>query len=258
MALIALNAVDLVYPIRTNKGITLKEFMVGSVKRLLKQKPEKKPELKTEHQALQGVSFQIDEGERVGIIGHNGAGKSTLLRTIAGVYPIAQGERRVDGSVCSLFDITVGFEPEASGYENIYFRAYLQGDTPSTVKTKLEDIAEFCDLKEFLNVPLRCYSTGMIMRLAFSVATASSAEILLIDEVFASGDLAFQQRAEVRLRDLMHRAKIVVMVGHNLPFLEHFCTRVLWLQNGQIRADGPAQEVIPLYINEAQHQSKAA
>lgn len=249
MARIAFDSVDLVYPIRTHQGMALKEFLLGGFKKVQKR---------TVVQALQEVSFKIEEGERVGIIGHNGAGKSTLLRTIAGVYPIARGVRRVDGSVCSLFDITVGFEPEASGFENIYFRSYLQGDTPWTVKDKLRDIAEFCDLGEFLNLPLRCYSTGMIMRLAFSVATASSAEILLIDEVFAAGDLAFQQKAEVRLRELMHRAKIVVMVGHNLPFLEHFCSRVLWLQHGRIRAEGTPQEVIPLYVNEAQHQVKAA
>ncbi len=258
MAMIVLDSVDLVYPIRANKGITLKGGFVACLPKLFKRKPEDKPEQMTEHRALAGVSFQIGEGERVGIIGNNGAGKSTLLRTIAGVYPIARGERRVNGSICSLFDITVGFEPEATGRENIYFRSYLQGDTPRTIKKKLDDITAFCDLDKFLNVPLRCYSTGMVMRLAFSVATASSAEILLIDEVFAAGDLGFQQRAEVRLRDLMHRAKIVVMVGHNLPFLEHFCTRVLWVEKGQIRADGHPQKVIPLYVAEAQQQSKAA
>jgi ABC-type polysaccharide/polyol phosphate transport system ATPase subunit len=258
MALIAFEGIDLIYPIRTNR-IPLKEVWVSALKKVFGLKIQQAPKQITQWHALKDVSFQIKEGERVGIIGHNGAGKSTLLRTIAGVYPIARGRRRVDGSVCSLFDITVGFEPEASGYENIYFRAYLQGDTPATVDHKLKDISEFCDLKEeFLKLPLRCYSTGMTMRLAFSVATASSAEILLIDEVFAAGDLAFQQKAEVRMRELMHKAKIVVMVGHNLPFLENFCSRVLWLQDGRIRADGPPQEVIPLYINEAQHQARAA
>src|SRR5262249_7131520 len=149
--------------------------------------------------ALKQLTFRIGDGERVGIIGHNGAGKSTLLRTIAGIFPINRGDRRVEGSVCSLFDIAAGFEPDATGYENIYNRAYLQGYTYKQVKARVREIAEFSELQEhFLNIPQRCYSAGMSIRLAFSVATSTESEILLIDEVFAVGDLNFQKKAQAR------------------------------------------------------------
>ncbi len=255
MAFIDFHHVDLTYPIRHFSGVTLKEFLLGVLRG---KKPPAPPgsEAPRAVDALKDVSFQFRDGERVGIIGNNGAGKSTLLRTIAGVYPIARGSRNVFGSVCGLFDITVGFEHEATGYENIFFRSYLQGDTPRGVQAKLQDIADFCELGNFLKLPLRCYSTGMITRLAFAVATASTAEILLIDEVFAAGDLSFQKKAEARLSDLMHQAKIVVMVGHNLVFMQEFSSRILWMDKGRLRADGPPSEIIPAYISQVQQQQE--
>jgi ABC-type polysaccharide/polyol phosphate transport system ATPase subunit len=238
MSLIELNNADLVYPVRENRGMTLKEFVVHGIfrRRLIEKR-------KTVH-ALSGINLRIVDGERVGIIGHNGAGKSTLLRTIAGVFPISSGRRTIDGKICSLFDITVGFEPAATGWENIRFRSYLQGETPQTLRTKAPEIGEFSELKEFLDLPISCYSTGMTTRLAFAIATSSDPEIMLIDEVFSAGDLSFQKKAEARMQDLMHKAQIVVMVLHNLEFLEQFCTRLLWLQRGQIIADGPAKQII--------------
>ena len=135
---------------------------------------------------------------------------------MAGVYPIARGRRRVDGMVNSLFDIAVGFEPDATGWQNIYYRSYLQGETPRAVQAKLHGIGTFSELGDFLDLPLRTYSTGMTMRLAFSVATSGDPEILLLDEFFSTGDLGFQKKGEERMRTFIQRANIVLMVGHNL------------------------------------------
>jgi ABC-type polysaccharide/polyol phosphate transport system ATPase subunit len=241
MSLIQLENADLVYPVRENRGMTLKEFVVRGIFR------QKLIEKRKTVQALTGINLRIADGERVGIIGHNGAGKSTLLRTIAGVFPISSGRRTIDGKICSLFDIAVGFEPAATGWQNIRFRSYLQGETPQALREKAQSIGEFSELKEFLDLPICCYSTGMTTRLAFAIATSSDPEIMLIDEIFSAGDLAFQKKAEARMQDLMHKAQIVVMVAHHLEFLEKFCTRLLWLQRGQIIADGPAKEIIDRY-----------
>jgi ABC-type polysaccharide/polyol phosphate transport system ATPase subunit len=241
MSFIECKRVNLKYPIRENSGMTFKEFVLHGIFRKERAKVR-------EIHALRDVSVNVRKGERVGIIGHNGAGKSTLLRVMAGVYPVASGSVRVEGSISSLFDLMVGFESEASGWQNIYYRSYLQGETPTSIKAKMADIAEFCELGEALDLPIRCYSSGMLMRLAFSIATSSDPEILLIDEVFGTGDYAFQKKARERMRDLITRAHIVVMVGHNLSFLEEFCERVLWMDDGEIRRDGPAKETIAAYI----------
>ena len=249
MAYIDFEDVDLEYPL-PGVRVTLKEYLVRG---LFRRGQAAAP--KVIH-ALKKVNLRIDEGERVGIIGLNGAGKSTLLRCIGGIYPIARGRRTVEGSFCALFDIALGFEMEATGWQNIHYRSYLQGETPQTVKTKLHEIAEFSELGEFLDLPLRCYSHGMVMRLAFSIATSSYPEILLVDEVFGTGDLSFQQKAEERMQQFISRAKIVVMVGHNLEFIRRFCPRVLWMHEGRLRDDGPAQTIVDAYRTEARAQGQ--
>jgi ABC-type polysaccharide/polyol phosphate transport system ATPase subunit len=253
MALIDFEGVDLVYPVRENRGLTLKDLLLKGVFR----RRQSAPRWKSIH-ALKEVTFRIGDGERVGIIGRNGAGKSTLLRSIGGVFPVHKGRRQVDGNICALFDIGLGFEPLASGWENIRFRGYLQGETPRSIQAKVADIAEFTELGQFLDLPLNCYSTGMVMRLAFAIATSGHPEILLVDEVFAAGDLSFQQKAQARMREFMGRARIVVMVGHNLDFLQQFSTRMLWLDQGCIRADGPPNEVVAQYRDESNAVRAAA
>jgi ABC-type polysaccharide/polyol phosphate transport system ATPase subunit len=251
MAHIKYDSVTLEYPVRENQTVTLKEFILHGLFR-------KKRNVIRSIKALSDLTFEIRDGERVGVIGRNGAGKSTLLRTIGGVYPTQSGSRIVDGSICALYDIAVGFEPDATGRQNIYLRSYLQGETPRSVRTKLKDIEDFTELGEFLNLPIRCYSTGMLMRLAFAIATSRCPEILLIDEAFATGDLVFQKKAEARMRDLVHKARIVVMVGHNLNFLQEFCTRIIWMDKGRIHATGATADVIRAYKSETGAIKQAA
>lgn len=197
--------------------------------------------------ALSHISFTARERDRIGVIGHNGAGKSTLLKMLAGIYPPTQGRCHVQGRVCSLFDITLGFEPDASGWENIVYRSYLQGETPATLRDKIESIAAFSELGEFLSLPVRNYSAGMRMRLAFSIATATDPEILLIDEVLAVGDLAFQQKARARMRELMSASRLMVLVSHDLNTIRETCNRVIWLRRGEIVMAGPSDSVVEAY-----------
>lgn len=251
MASILLENVSLTFSVRQRMRLTLKEFVVKSMFR-----QSRNPRVQV--RALQGVNLRIDEGERVGIIGHNGAGKSTLLKLLAGVYPPTSGRRLVHGQISSLFDITLGFEPEATGWENIAFRAYLQGETPRTLRDKIQPIAEFSELGDFLNLPVRYYSAGMHVRLAFAIATAVDPEILLVDEVLSVGDLAFQEKARARMQEMMARAKLIVLVSHDLASLARLCERVVWMDHGTIREDGPANEVIEAYRRDVREPSRTA
>jgi ABC-type polysaccharide/polyol phosphate transport system ATPase subunit len=197
--------------------------------------------------ALSDIHFSAREGDRIGVIGHNGAGKSTLLKLLAGIYPPTEGTVSVQGRICSLFDIALGFEPEATGWENIVFRSYLHGQTPADVRAKLDPIGEFTELGEFLSMPVRNYSAGMLMRLAFAIATASEPEILLIDEVLAVGDRAFQIKAKARMRELMASSRLMVLVSHDLNVLRDTCNRVIWMKHGKMVMEGPSAEVIDQY-----------
>lgn len=240
MARIELEGVGLTFKVRKQQGLTLKEFLL---KGLFRQ--SKNPVI--EVRALHDLNLRIGLGERVGIIGHNGAGKSTLLRLLAGIYQPSSGRLVVRGRISSLFDIALGFEGEANGWENIGYRSYLQGETPATVRKKKAAIAEFSELGEFLNLPVRYYSAGMMVRLAFSIATAIEPEILLVDEVLGVGDLAFQQKARERMRQMIARAHLMVMVSHDLDAIEKTCTRAVWMNHGQIVHNGPCSEVIAAY-----------
>jgi ABC-type polysaccharide/polyol phosphate transport system ATPase subunit len=245
MARIELDRVGLTFRVRQNIQLTLKEFLVGGMFRQSKNPIMEVP-------ALQDVSLRVEQGDRLGIIGHNGAGKTTMLKVLAGIYPPTSGRLAVEGKVSSLFDIALGFEPEASGWENIAYRSYLQGETPRTVRAKRDAIAAFSELGDFLNMPVRYYSAGMRVRLAFSIATAIDPEILLVDEVLSVGDLAFQGKARARMSAMMDRAHLMVMVSHDLPAVESICNRAVWLSHGQVVQVGPTTEVVAAYTASAQ------
>src|SRR5437870_2448090 len=237
MARIRLDNVSLTFKVRQQGRITFKEFLVRQMFRR-----SVNPMIKV--RALQNISLELKEGERVGIIGPNGAGKSTLLKLLAGIYPPSRGQLTVDGRISSLFDLALGFELDASGWENIFYRGYLQGETPKSVRAKVQSIADFSELGDFLNLPVRYYSAGMMVRLAFSIATAIEPEILLVDEVLSVGDMSFQEKARRRMREMMAKARLIVMVSHDLDSLAKLCERGVWLDHGRVRQDGPIADVI--------------
>jgi ABC-type polysaccharide/polyol phosphate transport system ATPase subunit len=240
MAEIELKRVNLKFRIRERKKITLKEYLLKGFFHASKNPV-------VEVHALQDIDLHLQDGDRLGVIGHNGAGKSTLLKLMAGIYPPTSGTRRVQGNICSLFDISLGFEAEANGWDNIQYRGYLQGETPTTLKKKVHEIAEFSELGRFLDVPVRYYSAGMLIRLAFSIASASEPEILLIDEVLSVGDLGFQIKARRRMEEMMRKASLLVLISHDLSALAELCSTAVWIDHGRIVQLGKASEVVAAY-----------
>jgi ABC-type polysaccharide/polyol phosphate transport system ATPase subunit len=241
MPRIELHDVSLSFALRKTSNVTLKEYILRGL--FLDSINPKVPV-----RALSGVNLLAGEGDRIGVIGHNGAGKSTLLKLIAGVYPPTSGTRLVVGKICSLFDIALGFEMEANGWDNIRYRSYLQGETPKSLEGKIQEIADFSELGDFLNIPVRYYSAGMMVRLAFSIATAVEPEVLLVDEVLSVGDHAFQAKAHERMKQIISRSRLMVMVSHDLSSVEKLCTRAIWLQHGAVQMDGLPGEVVAAYL----------
>jgi ABC-type polysaccharide/polyol phosphate transport system ATPase subunit len=240
MALIELDAVSLTFRVREQRQITLKEYLLRGMYRRARN-----PVMKV--RALQQVSLHFTDGDRVGVLGGNGAGKSTLLRLLAGIYAPTRGRRTVDGRISSLFELSLGFQMAATGWQNILYRGYLQGETPAGIRAKMREIADFSELGRFLDIPVRYYSAGMLVRLAFSIATAVEPEILLVDEVLSAGDLAFQAKAQERLRATMSRARIIVAVSHDLEALPRLCATGVWMDHGRVRQIGPVADVIAAY-----------
>lgn len=187
--------------------------------------------------ALDNISFELKSGDAVGLIGHNGAGKSTLLRTMAGIYPASSGEVIRVGSVATVFELGAGMDPELSGYENIMRMLLLLGHSVASAKSKIPEIEEFCELGDFLVLPVRTYSSGMTMRLMFAVATSMRPEILLIDEMFGTGDAAFQEKAEKRMHDWIAGSDIFVFASHDRLLIKRLCNRIFRLEHGKIYED---------------------
>jgi len=200
--------------------------------------------------ALEGLTFTLKDGDRVGLLGHNGAGKSTLLRLLSGVYEPSSGFSRIVGEIGSLIDISLGIDPEANGRENIFLRGGLLGITKSDISKKINDIIEFSELGDFIDMPVRTYSTGMHLRLAFAVSTIVRPEILLMDEWLSVGDEGFRHKAEARMSELVQSTNILVIASHSRELIMDTCNRVIWLEHGKIRMDGASQEVCAAYFGQ--------
>lgn len=238
---INLHAVDLHYAAVAFKERSLKSLLAGAFKI-----GSRKADVKDVH-ALKNISLQIRGGERVGLLGHNGAGKSTFLKTVAGLYPVSAGTVEVRGEVRSLFDLSMGFEPDATGRENILYRGLLLGLTPAFMRAQEASIVEFAGLGEFIDYPIKTYSAGMQVRLAFAISTAVGGDVLLLDEVIGAGDANFMAKAKIRIAALIEQAEILILASHDFGALSTLCSRGLVFHHGEIIFDGSINDAIAEY-----------
>jgi lipopolysaccharide transport system ATP-binding protein len=202
-------------------------------------------------EALRDISFSLASGDRLGLVGTNGAGKTTLLRTLAGIYEPVAGTVRVRGSLNALLDPQLGMNPDLTGRENIMLRGLYNGLDRAAIVRLEEDVCEFADLGDFIDLPVRIYSSGMVVRLGFALATAIRPQVLLMDEWFMAGDATFMEKARLRLEDLVRGAEILVLSSHVERVMLDWCTRLIWMDQGRVRADGPAAEVMDRYLGRA-------
>lgn len=198
--------------------------------------------------ALDDISFTLKDGDRLGLVGHNGAGKSTLLRLLGKVYVPCGGTAQIKGTIGSLIAISLGIDQEATGRENIYIRGSLLGLKQGEIKEKIGQIIELCDLGSFIDLPIRTYSTGMQMRLAFAVSTMIRPNILIMDEWLSVGDESFRNKAESRMAELVSNAQILIIASHSKALIKNTCNRVIWLEHGKIKMDGNPEEVLTAYF----------
>jgi ABC-type polysaccharide/polyol phosphate transport system ATPase subunit len=197
--------------------------------------------------ALNDVSFDVQKGEVVGIIGRNGAGKSTMLKVISGILKPTQGQVTVAGTIVPMLELGAGFDPELSGRENIFLNGSILGYSEEFLKRKYNEIVQFSELEQFIDVPLRNYSSGMLMRLAFSIATVVEPEILIVDEILSVGDEAFQRKSKTKMLQLMGGGTTVLFVSHDIQLIKGMCNRAVWLEHGQVKMVGKSKEVCGLY-----------
>lgn len=201
-------------------------------------------------EALRDITMSLDQGDRVGLVGHNGAGKSTLLRLLSGIYEPTRGSATVRGRVAPVFDLGIGMDPEITGYENIIIRGLFLGQTRRQMQAKVDDIAEFTELGDYLAMPLRTYSTGMRVRLAMGVVTSIDPDILLLDEGIGAVDADFLKKAQSRLEDLVQRSGILVFASHSNEFLARLCRSAVWIDHGEIKMSGNIEDVVGAYEGE--------
>lgn len=203
---------------------------------------------KEERTVLNDINLDIKKGEVVGLIGTNGSGKSTLLKLMTKIIYPNEGQITTNGKLTSLLELGAGFHPDFSGRENIYFNASIFGLTKKEIDDRLEQIIEFSELKDYIDNPVRTYSSGMYMRLAFSVAINVDAQVLLVDEILSVGDQHFQEKCFKKIEELKAEGKTIVIVTHTMGAVQRFCTRAVWLYNGKIKMDGNPDEVVPEYM----------
>lgn len=244
MALIQLNSLTIDFPIyHLNARSIRKRFLRLTGGALRKE---------TAHtvivKALDNITFTLEHGDRVGLIGHNGAGKSTLLRVLAKIYEPSYGSINIEGRVSPLLNVMLGINPESTGYENILVRGLLLGLKKEEIQVKMQEIAEFTELGEYLSVPIRTYSAGMQLRLAFAVATCIKPDILLMDEMIEAGDAAFKKKAEGRLKEFIEQSSIMVLASHSNETIKKLCNKIILLEKGQLKYFGDLEAGFEKYF----------
>lgn len=238
MPMVAVKDVSLRFKMDKNRADSLKEFCVRWLKRDLESES---------FWALDHVSFTVEKGDVVGIIGHNGAGKSTLLKVISGIMKPTHGSVEVCGSIVPMLELGSGFDMELSGRENIYLNGAILGYSQKFLHSRYEEIVEFSELGDFIEAPLRTYSSGMLARLAFSIACIVEPEILIVDEILSVGDADFQEKSRARMMKMMSGGTTVFFVSHSLLQIREMCSRAVWLEHGQVQAVGAAEDVCSMY-----------
>lgn len=239
-SLIQLNDASVTYRIRHGASPTLKDTVIRTIKR---QKHD------VEVKALKNISFDVNSGEVLAIVGRNGAGKSTLLKLLARVLPPTTGRVRVTGTVAPMIELGAGFNGELTGRENIILYGTLLGRKPRNMEKRVDGIAKWADLLESVDLPLRTYSSGMVARLAFSVATDEPSDVILIDEVLSIGDVDFQRKSKQRMRELFQQNSAVVLVTHDADSIRELASKVIWIDHGKIMRFGEVNSVLDAYLN---------
>lgn len=237
--MIEVSDVTMRFRMNADRILSLKEFATTALRGKLHYE---------EFTALNNISFSLEKGETLGLIGRNGAGKSTLLKVISGILKPTEGSVACYGNVVPMLELGSGFDMELTGQENIFLNGAILGYSEEFLKSKYDEIAEFSELGKFLSMPIRNYSSGMLARLAFSVATAVNPEILIVDEILSVGDMAFQEKSRERMMEMMGSGTTVLFVSHNMAQIREMCSRVVWLDHGTVRMLGPTQEVCNAYV----------
>ena len=238
MTVIQVKNVNVTYRVLMNKS--------GSIKELFRDAIKGKARV-VDYVALHDVSFTVDAGEVVAILGRNGAGKSTLLKVLAGVLPPTKGSSKVNGKIAPMIELGAGFHPEMTGSENVLFYSVLMGRDVKSVKARTPEIGEWAGVSDHMHFPLRTFSSGMVARLAFSTATDEKTEVLLVDEVLSVGDADFQDKSKARMNQLISSGAAVVLVSHDMKAVLELATRAIWLENGYVKMIGNPQEVVAAY-----------
>lgn len=236
--MIELTDVSMRFKVPRDKVNSLKEYAVRVLRRNLKYE---------EFWVLDGINLAVSRGEVVGLVGRNGAGKSTLLKIIAGILKPTRGTIRTGGTVAPMLELGSGFDQDLTGRENIFLNGAILGYSKQFLQSKYDEIVDFSELQDFIHVPIRNYSSGMLMRLAFSIATVVNPEILIVDEILAVGDAAFQKKSRQRMAELMSGGTTVLFVSHSMEQIQELCSRVVWLEDGKVKMTGDAKEVCRAY-----------
>lgn len=239
--MIEVNDVSMRFNLGIEKSFSLKQGFIDMFNK------EKKKKENNEFWALRNVDFKINKGEVVGFIGSNGAGKSTLLKVVAGVMKPTEGEIKAYGNICPMIELGAGFDMELTARENIYLNGAVMGYSKELIDSKFNEIVEFSELKDFLDVPVRNYSSGMVARLAFSVATIVDPEILIVDEILSVGDIAFQTKSENKMLSMIKGGTTVLFVSHSIEQIKKMCDRVVWIEHGLVQKIG-GKEVCDEYL----------